>query len=408
MHNRIIIVGLLVLPSFASALANDQGIERVVLDDGRQRHCIDANEDRISVWLDRLVVDKSKSWLKEDTTVDIVVDGRMQKRDTNEQITSASSPVKFTANISEYAAGTVVVPSQIRFLSRFKLGRGNHITDLLELDFSFINRTDPTALSRVVSSLPDAAQGLPLPPTPYTEVFQQATETIGKMLGSFLTDEDNADDVSREGRISMEFNDTGLCGRNGTFAGSYLYIKFGEEIGSVAGTKLAISDIGKYCYFVQQGISAVYISRKNNSGVCSYQAGQYSRLTNPHFVMRIAIASQVTNQRETVESPMALAAAAAKTVVPLNFDQFTKSALAKRLGVETLAGMSDGTSMGSFSIENGSLTSSVSSDLAPTVSPIEAGYGTDIDFIVDTGRDSAILTGLARCADRGIEVSTCF
>ena len=407
MNRLFLIFGLLMLSSVVPAFASDQGIERVVLDDGLPRHCINAKEDRVSISLDRLVVNKSKNWIKEDSAVDIIVDGRMQKRGEDEQITSAESPVVFRANIAEYTKGTLVIPSTIRFISRFKLGRTDHVTDLIELDFSFVKRSDSTLLSKVLSSLPDAADGLPLPPTPYTEVFRQATQTIGNIMETLLADGENSDDVSREGRISMEFNTTGQCGRNGTFAGSYLYIKFSDANSNKKGV-LDISNIGKYCYFSTKGVSTVYFSKKDGSGVCSYEGESSSRLSNPHFVIRIAIANQIDSKRETVESPMSLEFANTKINIPIKFDEFTKSVIDRRLGIDAFSNAYDSVSFGAFAVDNENLRYEVSEALAPQISPTETWYETNSNFVVNPGSNSAILTALARCADRGIEVSACF
>jgi len=298
---------LLLLPAPLHAQITGQGVERVLVDDGASQICVDARSDHVSVRLGRIVVEKSESWFSEDTAVDIVIDGKIEKRDASYNRNTAQMPVVFRADISEYDEGTIVTPIEIVLISKFPLTLSDQITNLFQIDFSFVNSAKPSTLSRVISRLPDAARGLPIPPSPYTQAFVNATSVLGGIVEAMLQDDDNKDDVARQGRISLEFNETGRCGRNGAFSGTYAFIKsYSRESGKGI---ISLNDIGKYCFIKFRDSSAVYFENRSSDGQCTYEKASAVRLLNPHFTLIVGITNdggKLAQDRDVLESGMAL------------------------------------------------------------------------------------------------------
>lgn len=292
----------------AHADALGQGVERVIVDDGLPLYCVNALEDHLSVRVQRVVVDKSKGWFSNDKAVDIVMGGKISKRNDLYEKSAVEMPVVFRANIKDYISGTVATPVDLSLVHNHPLALGGHVVNLVEIDFSFVNSSEPTILTRVLANLPNATRGLPIPPSPYTESFIEATEVLGNIINSVMGDDENDDDVSHEGRISLEFNETGKCGRNGTYAGTYLFVK---SYGGSGDGIVSLNELHEYCFFMDSSkTSVVYIERKSikEDGKCTFDPRNGARLVNPHFVILISIVNEFEEtERQRLESDMALA-----------------------------------------------------------------------------------------------------
>lgn len=288
MFKRFLFLGIAItiaMPANAQTLG--QGYERVAVDDGRPRVCIDARTDHVSVRLERVVVAKSKGWFSSDSTVDVIVNGQITKRDASYNKSQAKMPMVFRADIDEYDGGTVVTSVSKVLLSKYPLSNGGSTVDLLEIDFSFVNASSPTTLTRIITSLPNAAQSLPIPVSPYSQAFISASKILSDVVDSAIQDEEFADDVVRERSLPLEFNETGQCGSNGAFAGSYTFFKnidAPEQNGIIK-----TDDINKYCFIKFESSSAVFVEKKDAGGACTYQPDKASRLLNPHFTVVVSI-----------------------------------------------------------------------------------------------------------------------
>lgn len=331
--NRIVsllVVALFTLSANAFADEAGQGCESVVADDGYRRVCVDARTDEVSIRLVRAVVGKDKSWFSNDRTVDMIIDGKIQKTDAHYNRTAAEMPVSFRARIGEYDAGTVVVPVDTQIVSPYRLSLGGHTTNLIELNFDFVNSSEPTALTRVISKLPQAIDGLPIPVGPFTPSFMSAASVVGSLVDAFLGDEEFDGDVSRQGRISMELNATGKCGRNGIYSGLYVFMKSYDQIEHEGIIKL--SEIPHYCFVKFENMSPIFIEEKAGDGSCTYDQTKAVRLLNPHFSIMVSIAnvaSQDIQSRDILESTLKQVVAPEKAgwnTLGVNIDQHSLKA----------------------------------------------------------------------------------
>ena len=407
------VAALAPMPAFAQDLG--QGVETVAVDDGLRRICIDATTDRVSVRLDRIVVAKSKTWFTEDRAVDIVIDGKLAKRDNNFVVSHAEMPVVFRANIDEYESGTVVTPVQISLLSQFPLSLNDSTTSLLEIDFSFVNASESTVLTRVISQLPDAARGLPIPPTPYTEGFISVTSVLGGLLDTVLQDEDQQDSVSREGRISLEFNETGFCGRNGAYSGTYVFVKSfdGGEHGGV----VSLDELQEYCFIKQEGISAVFIERRDMDGNCTYEYDQMMRLVNPHFTLVLSITNvtgDTPKDREVAESGMAIRRST-QDDSPQKVAQIDELGLKKAFASAGREYAPTNLQEQSMQLAAGQITYLPSEELfvkssyiLHQIPPVVTSETKEMLPITEMTTDEILLNSIARCSAYGIDAYQCF
>ena len=128
----------------------------------------------------------------------------------------------------------------------------------------------------------------------------QVSEILNNIVDVIILDEDNAESVSREGRMRLVFH-MGGCGREAAYTGTYLYVRSFES--SEAGV-VALDDILNYCFVKFPDADAVFFERKGVGENCSYSRANLTRLVNPHFTVVVGITSQVSDGRATRDSAL--------------------------------------------------------------------------------------------------------
>ena len=408
------VISVVAQPVHAQSLG--QGIERIAVDDGLPSVCINALTDHVSVRLDRVVVEKSKGWFTSDEAVDLVIDGKIEKRNANFETSQAKMPIVFRANIDEYHEGTVVTPVSIVLMSKYPLTLGGSTVNLLELDFSFINSSSPTLLTRLISRLPAAAQGLPIPPTPYSQAFVKASSVLGGVVDSILQDDDSKDDVTREGRIPLEFNETGQCGRNGAYSGTYTFIKEFEADAQPGVIKL--DDIQNQCFIKFNNTNAIFVEKKGANGACTYAPANVSRLLNPHFTMIVSITNtgpEPTQDRQVLSSGLAVATAAAQPGGRLPAGVFDATAISRAFTAASLNVPADGYSGSLYQLEGGAIeytpdaaTTSVEKFNFPQFLLDSKSVSSSFIGTQSIDSEEIILNSISRCGAYGVDVLECF
>ncbi len=301
-----IALGLLTIAQMSYSDSLGQGYELVVVDDGEDRHCINAKKDHVSISIDRLVVPNKRDVLRAlfatDNAVDIVLDVDIEgRRDADYRTYGYSIPIRDEKGIEASAPGTVVIPLSIALMSQYPLSREGHTVHRLGVEFSFINAADPTLLSMVLAELPDASRGAQIIGSQYTSYLGEVSSILSNIVDAIIRQRENRNAVRREGSLSFVFH-KGTCERQAAYSGTYLYVRSYDSGDSGV---VALDEIHNHCFAKLGESAAVYFERKAVNGECSYSDAALKRLVNPHFTVTVSITNEIEDSRDSIESKIA-------------------------------------------------------------------------------------------------------
>ncbi|WDF91714.1 hypothetical protein [Aeromonas hydrophila] len=196
-------------PANSASVPDGETIVRI--DDGTSTRCINSSSDRITMNLRRLVVKKDVGFFSEDKTAGVFINTIISGNDSSGDSRKVGFPRVYTVTVIQYASGIVSLPVEEKLFSRFYLSNNGNTYDTAELEFSVVSKKDKTPLGIALVALEDISRNLPVPINPFSEGFKYFTQYANKVVNESLNSANNVSEMSKEGKIVMNFSSTGIC-----------------------------------------------------------------------------------------------------------------------------------------------------------------------------------------------------
>lgn len=272
------------------------GTDPVPVDDGKERACIDARYDRISLMLARLVVNKPKlewaeKWIAHPSGTDVLIDTAInyQQGGINKDVTTPIAlPIKMQGNES----GAIALPVRYRLVTQLKLQTNTppwqgiptaYKVLAADIRFSFLDMSRPTLAATIVKRIADSSKEAPIGPGAY-EGVKYFSSLVNGIVDDVVKESQSGDPTIHDGATTFEFRDTGDCGRTGATSGPYALITAPTD--PTDHEQLSLDQLNNFCFYTEAQTDSVMYMPKPPSSTCPplKQAGATKKLVNPHYV----------------------------------------------------------------------------------------------------------------------------
>jgi len=286
-------ISAIFLPSISRA---QSGFDRVIVDDGIPRQCINRGSSAVSMHLMRAVVDRKEDLFEEDKDAVIAVSLELAPASNSGQEATKHIQIE-RFRIAEYAKGAVTLASRVPILSQLPLSGNDFEIARIAMQFDIYAISQDTTFARIMSALADNIGSLPIPANPYTLAFQQASGTLSKIFAA--TSAEAGEARSPLGSDVFEF--TGADDDCQSFFAQTGTKAFIMDVRRPSGNQIHIDEIGSYCFSTRLDTgAALYYSQRPSSGRCA-DANTKSILENP-FLLFTVMATPHTDALATVKN----------------------------------------------------------------------------------------------------------
>lgn len=283
----------------------------VRVDDTSGTHCIDAETERVTLFLRRVFVEKKTGLFTDDRRAGVLV--RTTVAGTSTDPNSAGSvsvqvPAVDLVSVKDDKPGRVSLALEYSVASGFVLTQGNNTTETIELYINLAKVKSKNSFGDVLELAGKALQQIPLPPNPYS----QAASKFLKFANDAVDGSVNADHAEQIAHIAMKFNrgpepDMDKCKSAGNeHTGAIAVLR---SVGLQGATLIPVTDTDKlYCFRYSSGSTfELLAARRQNDGSCPAPS-TFEGVPND-YVMMLVSAQPVPKKGGKAISPDVMKAA---------------------------------------------------------------------------------------------------
>lgn len=190
--------------SFAQGAAGDVVVR---IDDTSGSHCIDADTEKLTIFVRRVFVEKQKGWFTEDKRAGVLVRSSLSGVKTNGTDDATPAEVKVPAvdlvSVKDDPKGRVSLALEYPVASGLLLKQNDVVTKTIDIYMNLAKTKGKTTFGTVLDIAGQALNQLPIPPNPYSQSASKylkfANDAIDKSIAA-----DNDDQIAH---IGMQFNE---------------------------------------------------------------------------------------------------------------------------------------------------------------------------------------------------------
>lgn len=207
--NAVGIVAILVLLACSDrSVQAESGAVPIRIADGTMSRCIDPRKDRIWVTLRRLIVDKSKGFLKKEKSVALILNASVKVQPATAK--PISFPLISEATLRGYSDGQVSVPIEYAIVDGLLLSQDNALYTGTSIEMTILNKKGRTGWGKALQALSETADKLPIPSNPITQTGSYLLEFANSAVSKDIEDQ-NSDDKAKSATLALNFDPTGQC-----------------------------------------------------------------------------------------------------------------------------------------------------------------------------------------------------
>jgi len=268
----------LVEPARADAQPVESGGKIVRVDDGTTAHCVNGKEEAVWLMLRAVVTKTSRSWLKKDSSVGLVINASV--RSVPQSAKAISYPLMAETSVVDYPRGQVAVPIEYTIIDTMALKQGDHRYSGIGVELTLVNKKSATGWGVALQTLAKVSKKLPIPSDPWSHAGSYLLQFASDSLDADLANQ-NANDKAKSGTLDLAFSPNGECGGTAFEKTGTKAFVFGD--GTPGPTLIPIAAINDYCWSADLTPSFVLkAGKKIGSGVCTDSSGHaaYSPVSN--------------------------------------------------------------------------------------------------------------------------------
>jgi hypothetical protein len=265
------IIIFLVLTSCA---VGQSGAGEVVVrvDDTSGSHCIDADTEKITLFLRRVFTEKRRGIFTQDNRAGVLVRTQLSAANSDSNSSGQSSvqvPSVDLVSVKDDNKGRVSLALEYSVASGFVLTQGTNATQSMDVYINLATVKGKTSFGDVLDLAGQALQQIPLPPNPYT----QAGSKFLKFANDAVNASVNKDNAEQIAHIAMKFNqgaepDLKKCGSAGNERTGAVAVL--RSIGAEGVPLIPVTNTEKlYCFRYSSGSTYELLAAKRaDDGSC--------------------------------------------------------------------------------------------------------------------------------------------
>src|SRR5690606_17018156 len=260
------------------------GAVPVRVPDGDAIQCINPATDRLWITLRRLVVDKSKRFLREDTSVALLVNASVKVQPATPK--PITFPLISQATLRGFTPGQVSVPVEYTIVDGLPLSQDEFLYTGAALELTILNKSGRTPWGKALQALAETADKLPIPANPMGQTATYLLEFANSAIAKEI-EEQKADDKSRSATLALNFDPSGACagGADSDFESTGT-IAILQESGTRGTGYVPIDQTNSYCWDADFRPTFVLKAAKKNAGrACNDPAyePEFEQVTNNYI-----------------------------------------------------------------------------------------------------------------------------
>jgi hypothetical protein len=252
--------------------------------DGDAVQCINPATDRLWITLRRLIVDKSKGFLREDTSVALLVHASVKVQPATPK--PISFPLISEATLRGFTPGQVSVPVEYTIVDGLLLSQEEFLYTGASLEMTILNKSGKTPWGKALQALAETADKLPIPANPLGQTATYLLEFANSAISKEIEDQ-NTDDKSRSATLALNFDPSGVCsgGADSDFESTGT-IAILQESGTRGKGYVPIDQTNSYCWDAAFRPTFALKAAKKNAGQACNDPGYtptFEQVTNNYI-----------------------------------------------------------------------------------------------------------------------------
>ena len=268
---------------------NGSGDVVVRVDDTSGSHCIDADTEKVTVFVRRVFTEKNKGLFTEDKRAGVLVRSQLTANNTssNDQ-SSVQVPSVDLVSVKDDQKGRVSLALEYAVASSFVLSSGNNITKTMDIYINLAKVKGKNTFGSVLDLAGQALQQVPLPPNPYVQAANKFLKFANDAVNLSIKS-DNAEQIAH---IGLQFNegtenDLTKCEsagneRTGAIAVLRSVGAAGEDLIPTTNTQQ------QYCFRYSSGSTYELLAAKRNSDGSCPASNVFKGVMNDYVMLLIS------------------------------------------------------------------------------------------------------------------------
>lgn len=183
----LLLVGLMPATGFCQ---NTTGQVVVRVDDTSGTHCIDAETEKVTLFVRRVFVEKNAGWFTKDKQAGVLVRSQLTGITTTSegsQQASVTVPAVDMMSVDEDQKGRVSLALEYAVASGFALKQNNTLTNTIDLYINMAKAKGKSTFGDVLDLAGKALSQVPIPPNPYTQIGSKILTFANNAVESGIT-----------------------------------------------------------------------------------------------------------------------------------------------------------------------------------------------------------------------------
>jgi hypothetical protein len=282
----------LVAPLVASTLcAQTTGGVVVRVNDTSGAHCIDADTERITVFVRRVFVERRGGLFTQDNKAGVLVRTQLaaDSSDPNAGGSTMTVPSVDLLSVKNDANGRVSLALEYAVASDFALTQGNNVTKTLDLFINLAKTRGRTTFGDVLDLAGTALQQVTLPPNPFTQVSSKFLKFANDAVNTAIASGENeeiahiASNFRRGAEDNLERCAAAGYERTGAIASM-------RSTGATNQPLIPMTNTERdYCFRYSSGSTFELLATKRNTdGTCPAAVNAYSAVMNDYVMLLVS------------------------------------------------------------------------------------------------------------------------
>jgi len=263
----------------------------VRVDDTSGSHCIDADTEKVTLFLRRVFTEKNKGIFTQDSRAGVLVRAQLTANNLDPQSTGQSNvqiPSVDLVSVKDDQKGRVSLALEYSVASGFVLKQGTNVTQTIDLYINLAKSKGKTTFGDVLDLAGKALQQIPLPSNPYT----QATSKFLKFANDAVDSSIKTDNAEQIAHVAMKFNEgeeknLDICESAGNERTGAIAVL--RSVGSNDASLVPVTNTQKlYCFRYSSGSTYELLAAKRKADSSCPTPSEYQGVVNDYVMLLIS------------------------------------------------------------------------------------------------------------------------
>ena len=269
---------------------------RIPTQDSATSRCVNPSTDQIWLTLRRLIVGKTKRFLREDHSVAVLLNAKVSTDSVDRG--QVSFPLVSQADIQSMETGQVSIPVEYGVVRGLLLSQDDVRYTGIDFEITIVNQQKRTKWGHALQALVDTADKLPLPASPAKEAATYLLNFANQAVEADLAAQKDREKL-KTASLALNFDPTGTCaGGIGSDFESTGTLAVLQGSGVKGSGYVPVNKTNEYCWTTDTRPAFVLKAARKRLGVpCAIEEyeDQYAQVTNDYYAF-VLNAIEITDE----------------------------------------------------------------------------------------------------------------